>query len=82
MITIKVFTKLGCSDCNIMLPKVREYISKLSIKSEEYDIEDEIGMSEAAFYDIMSVPAVVIKVDGEKSFVYVGKNEINKLIEV
>ena len=60
--TIKIFTKLTCPKC----PPAKELAEELKTNGENvvmYSIDEPDGLAEAAMYDIMATPSIVITDD-------------------
>lgn len=51
---IKLFTKKDCPRC----PAAKEVVKGLRV--ENFDVETVEGMAEAAFYTVMSTPAILV----------------------
>jgi glutaredoxin len=56
---LKVFGKSGCEKCAF----VRKYLQE-KVKYDYYDINDVEGLAEAAFWDAIDIPVVVLEKNG------------------
>jgi ribonucleoside-triphosphate reductase len=56
---IKVITKKDCPKC----PLAKELGNKLKATVEFFDTETAEGLAEAAFHNVMSLPAVIVEND-------------------
>lgn len=67
---VKIFTKKTCPKC----PAAKELSLELGKKGQNvslYDLEDPDGLAEAAMYNVMATPTIIITDDSgneEKSF--------------
>jgi thioredoxin-related protein len=76
--TIKFFWKQDCPKC----PSAKQAISAFD-EVEYYNLDESLGLAEAAFYSVMSTPSVVISdPDGEEVATFRGempaKEEISR----
>ncbi len=83
---IQLFTQKNCPKCPPAKETIREISSERSVDVSEFDVETVDGMAEAAFYGIMSTPAVVlIDGDGEEIVSWRGvppeKNRILRILD-
>ncbi|HUU77820.1 MAG TPA: thioredoxin family protein [candidate division Zixibacteria bacterium] len=56
---LKVFTKEDCPNC----PAAKKIAKKLEVngsKVEWFDLDNEEGLSEAVFFDVLSTPSLII----------------------
>jgi hypothetical protein len=61
---LKVFTKIDCPNC----PAAKEIAKKLEAKGAKviwYDLDEEEGLSEAVFCDVLSTPSMIITDDSD-----------------
>ncbi|MFQ5800390.1 MAG: thioredoxin family protein [Candidatus Hydrothermarchaeales archaeon] len=61
---IQLFTQKDCPKCPLAKETLRELTAEREVDVCEFDVETVDGMAEAAYYGIMSTPAVVL-VDNE-----------------
>ncbi|RLA81175.1 MAG: hypothetical protein DRG36_02140 [Deltaproteobacteria bacterium] len=62
---VKIFTKNRCPRCPAA-KEVGKLLEGKGVPVEFYDMETPDGLAEAAFYSIMSTPAILIEDDREK----------------
>ncbi len=56
---LKIFTKMDCPNC----PAAKELGKKLQKEGtviEWYDLDEEEGLTEAVFFDVLSTPSLII----------------------
>lgn len=56
---LKVFTQDGCPNC----PTAKRIAKQLEAEGapvEWYDLDEEMGLTEAVFYDVLSTPSLII----------------------
>ena len=61
---LKVFTKMDCPNC----PAAKVIAKKLEVKGAKviwYDLDEEEGLSEAVFFDVLSTPSLIITDDSD-----------------
>ncbi len=57
---LKVFGKLGCEKCEF----VKKYLQG-KIEFDYYDISEVEGLTEAAVWDAIDIPAIILEKDGD-----------------
>ncbi|MBD3189442.1 MAG: thioredoxin family protein [Candidatus Heimdallarchaeota archaeon] len=56
---LKVFTKMDCPNCPAA-KKIAEQLESEGAPVEWYDLDEELGLTEAVFYDVLSTPSLII----------------------
>ncbi len=64
MESIKIFTKSNCPRC-VALKDIAQELMKEGLKVVNYDLDTVEGLSEAAYYSILSTPSIVIEDESE-----------------
>jgi glutaredoxin len=83
---LKIFTKAECPNC----PAAKEIGKQLETKGakiEWFDLDEEEGLSEAVYFDVLSTPALIITDDDESEIKawrgeVPGINEIQKELKI
>ena len=59
-ISVLFFTKQGCAKCEALRPALLHLVAtRDDIELVSKDIEEPTGMSDAAFWDVLSVPTIL-----------------------
>ena len=56
---LKIFTKLDCPNCPAA-KKIGKQLEKKGAKIEWYDLDEDEGLSEAVYFDVLSTPSFII----------------------
>ena len=56
---LKIFTKLDCPNCPAA-KKIGKQLEKKGAKIEWHDLDEEEGLSEAVYFDVLSTPSLII----------------------
>ncbi|NHJ33577.1 MAG: thioredoxin family protein [Asgard group archaeon] len=56
---LKIFTKLDCPNCPAA-KKIGKQLEEKGAKIEWLDLDEEEGLSEAVYYDVLSTPAFIV----------------------
>ncbi|TET29717.1 MAG: hypothetical protein E3J70_06090 [Candidatus Heimdallarchaeota archaeon] len=56
---LKIFTKLDCPNCPAA-KKIGKQLEKKGAKIVWYDLDEEEGLSEAVYFDVLSTPSFII----------------------
>ncbi|MFW9924463.1 MAG: thioredoxin family protein [Candidatus Thorarchaeota archaeon] len=62
---LKVFTKLDCPNC----PPAKDLAKKLEqdgSKVEWFDLDQEEGLTEAVYFDVLSTPSLIVTDDDDE----------------
>ena len=61
---LKIFTKLDCPNCPAA-KKIGKELEGKGAKIEWHDLDEEEGLSEAVYWDVLSTPAFIITDDSD-----------------
>jgi glutaredoxin len=61
---LKIFTKAECPNCPAA-KKIGKQLETKGAKIEWFDLDEEEGLSEAAYFDVLSTPSFIITDDDE-----------------
>jgi len=68
-VTVAVYGREGCNRCAAARKKIGFFLAKWGFdemaEMAYHDMSTESGMAEAAFNEVMDVPAIIIKHDGQ-----------------
>ena len=56
---LKIFTKLDCPNCPAA-KKIGKQLEKKGAKIDWFDLDEEEGLSEAVYFDVLSTPSFII----------------------
>ena len=62
---IKLFVKPNCAYCPQAIKLCDQVHVAKEIKIEKYDVSTDIGLAEAAFYEVMATPSILVINDDE-----------------
>jgi len=71
---LKIFTKLDCPNCPAA-KKIGKQLEDKGAKIEWHDLDDEEGLSESVYFDVLSTPSFIIT-DGSDSEVKAWRGEL------
>lgn len=56
---LKIFTKVDCPNCPAV-KKIGKKLEEKGAKIEWHDLDEEEGLSEAVYFDVLSTPALIL----------------------
>lgn len=80
--TIWLFIKKGCPNCERMHQRLEEKAKQAGYAIRILDIESEEGLAEAVFYDIKTVPAILVDMKEGVSWLFRTPEEIEESMKM
>lgn len=74
---LKIFTKLDCPNCP-SAKKVGKQLESKGVNIEWFDLDNEDGLSEAIYFDVLSTPSLIIT-DEDDEEIKAWRGEVPKL---
>ncbi len=77
---LKIFTKTDCPNCPAA-KKIGQQLEKKGANIEWFDLDNEEGLSEAVYFDVLSTPSLIVT-DEDDSEIKAWRGEVPEITDI